>query len=122
MAKRRSLSDGIKSPQGSISEQERKFVYGPKESSSLPDETPRPEPNADDRPPNAQSTPEAAPELPLNQPQARLPLSTRIRGDIGAALKRASLERQLSGQKPYEIQDILDVALEPWLKKHGYLK
>jgi len=37
-----------------------------------------------------------------------MPLTTRIRSDYGAALKRASLERQLAGQVPNTLQDILE--------------
>ena len=51
----------------------------------------------------------------------RMPLTTRVRGDIGEALKRASLERQLAGIEPNAVQDILDAALEPWLRSNGYL-
>ncbi|MCZ2341339.1 MAG: hypothetical protein LC104_06025 [Bacteroidales bacterium] len=51
----------------------------------------------------------------------RTPISTRIRADFAAALKRASLERQLSGTTPNTLQDILEDALEPWLRRHGYL-
>lgn len=54
-------------------------------------------------------------------PASRSPLTTRLRADLAAALKRASLERQLAGQTPCEIQELLDAALEPWLKQHGYL-
>jgi hypothetical protein len=51
----------------------------------------------------------------------RSPLSTRIRTDFGTALKRASLERQLKGVEPNTLQDILEEAIEPWLKSNGYL-
>ncbi len=51
----------------------------------------------------------------------RMPLTTRIRADYGTALKRASLERQLSGTVPNTLQDILEEALEPWLRLNGYL-
>jgi hypothetical protein len=51
----------------------------------------------------------------------RAPLTTRIRPDFANALKRASLQRQLDGQEPNTLQDILEEALEPWLRKHGYL-
>lgn len=54
-------------------------------------------------------------------PISRTPLSTKLREDFAKALKRASLERQLHGQEPNTVQDILEEALEPWLKKHGYL-
>ena len=52
----------------------------------------------------------------------RAPLTTRIRSDFAAALKRASLERQLNGITPNTLQDILEEALEPWLRKNGYLQ
>jgi hypothetical protein len=58
---------------------------------------------------------------PVVVPQTRSPISSRIRSDFGAALKRASLERQLAGIVPNTISDILDEALEPWLKANGYL-
>lgn len=54
-------------------------------------------------------------------PLSRTPLSTKLREDFAKALKRASLERQLHGQEPNTVQDILEEALEPWLKQHGYL-
>ncbi len=44
-----------------------------------------------------------------------------MRGDLAKALKRASLERQLNGEYPNSLQDILDEALEPWLRNKGYL-
>lgn len=48
-------------------------------------------------------------------------LSTRIRPDYVSLLKRASLERKLNGIEPNTLRDILEDALEPWLKAHGYL-
>ncbi|MHC5540635.1 hypothetical protein ACYOEI_20650, partial [Singulisphaera rosea] len=53
---------------------------------------------------------------------SRVPLSTRMRSDFAAALKRASLERQLEGVEPNTLQDILEQAVEPWLRNNGYLK
>jgi cell pole-organizing protein PopZ len=51
----------------------------------------------------------------------RAPLTTRVRADFAAALKRASLQRQLDGVRPNTLQDILEEALEPWLRYNGYL-
>ena len=48
-------------------------------------------------------------------------LSTRIRPEFVALLKRASLERKLNGIEPNSLREILEDALEPWLKAHGYL-
>ena len=45
-----------------------------------------------------------------------------MRSDFAAALKRASLERQLEGVEPNTLQDILEQAVEPWLRNNGYLK
>lgn len=52
---------------------------------------------------------------------ARVLVSTRLRGDYARALKRASLQRQLEGVTPNTLQDILEEAVRPWLKKHGFL-
>ena len=51
----------------------------------------------------------------------RSPFSTRIRTDFIEALKRASLERQLAKVEPHTLVDILEQAIEPWLKSNGYL-
>jgi hypothetical protein len=54
-------------------------------------------------------------------PVGRVGLTTRIRADFAAALKRATLERKLAGVTPNAVQEILEQALEPWLKTNGYL-
>lgn len=96
MVERRSLVEGLKSTPQVAPEVEKAFVMGTK---------PRqPEPK-----------PPAAPQV------ARAPISTRIRSDFAQALKRASLERQLNGVEPSTLQDILEEAVEPWLRTHGYL-
>lgn len=69
---------------------------------------------------------ESLPVAPKQSPSAtqnlsRVPISTRIRGDFAAALKRCSLERQLKGIEPNTLQDILEEAIEPWLKSNGYM-
>lgn len=67
------------------------------------------------------SVPKSPPHSPPVVAAARAPISTRIRDDMAKALKRASLERQLQGVEPSRLQDILEEALEPWLKANGYL-
>jgi hypothetical protein len=57
-----------------------------------------------------------------SSPFSRVPVSTRIRQEFAAALKRASLERQLNGVEPNTLQDILEQAIEPWLKHNGYIR
>ncbi len=51
----------------------------------------------------------------------RTPITTRMREDFAKALKRASLERQLSGEQPNAIMEIIEQAIEPWLRANGYL-
>jgi hypothetical protein len=94
MADRRSLSDGLKTPPAAVDpDVAKKFVYGDK-----------------------------APPAPAAQGINRVPLSTRIREDLFAALKRASLERQLSKSEPHTLIEILEQAIEPWLKSNGYIR
>lgn len=94
MTDRRSLVDGLKATPSQIATaREKEFVYGAKPAAELP----------------------ATPQV------NRVPISTRIRSDFALALKRASLERQLEGTTPNTLQDILEQAIEPWLKANGYL-
>jgi hypothetical protein len=51
---------------------------------------------------------------------SRSPISTRIRTEFTTAFKRASLERQLHGEEPNTLMDILEEAIEAWLKSNGY--
>ena len=67
-------------------------------------------------------TPTARAMPPPTAPLARSPISTRIRTEFAEALKRASLERQLNKIEPYTLQDMLEQALEPWLRANGYIR
>jgi hypothetical protein len=55
-------------------------------------------------------------------PISRVPFTTRIRADFASGLKRESLERQLNSQFPNSLQEILEEALEPWMRDKGYLQ
>jgi hypothetical protein len=97
MTGRRSLMDGLKSAPAPVDTSlEKDFVYA---------EKPRPTPGTTTTTPT------------IN----RIPISTRMREDFSKALKRASLERQLNGLEPNTLQDILEEAIEPWLKSNGYI-
>src|SRR4051812_48492462 len=98
MAERRPLVAGVKPPEA-IRAAEETFVYGDKHK-----ESGSPAPSA------AKTGTKATPTL------GRVPLTTRVRADLAQALKRASLERQLQGVEPNAVQDILENALEPWLR------
>jgi hypothetical protein len=92
MAERRTLVEGIKDTPSTIDPAlEKEFVYG---------------------------KPQPTPQTPVID---RVPLSTRMRGDFAKALKKASLERQLEGIQPNTLIDILEEAVEPWLKSNGYI-
>lgn len=51
----------------------------------------------------------------------RVQLSTKMRADYFDALKTASLKRQMAKEEPSTLVDILEQAIEPWLKANGYL-
>lgn len=90
---RRALADGLR-PAAADRLAEEQFVYN------------RPRPAAPD---------------PAPPPPARVNLHTRVRQDYAVALKRATLERQIRGETPNTVQDIVEEALGPWLAAHGYL-
>lgn len=54
-------------------------------------------------------------------PVGLIPVTVRLKPEIAAALKRASLERQLAGEEVFTQQDLVELALEPWLKDEGHL-
>jgi hypothetical protein len=106
MAERRSLVAGLKTTEEVDPELAKQFIYGEKPAKQ------------------EINKPQAAGEGRDSSPQnsvTRAPLTTRIRADFVTSLKRASLERQLSGEVPNTIVDILEDALEPWLRSHGYV-
>ncbi len=107
---RRSLVAGLKTPVEVDPALAKKFVYGSDE--SKPDQRNKPQeihPTAEAREGKGQAS------------ITRVPFTTRVRTDYSTALKRASLERQLNGQFPNTLQDILEEALEPWLRANGYV-
>jgi hypothetical protein len=111
MTARRTLIAGLK-PENSVDPSlEKEFVYngGPKAEAAT----------------NPQSSSDASEsKAGKGRPESsagRVPLTVRFRADYAAGLKRASLERQLQAVQPNTLQDILEEAVEPWLRAHGYL-
>ena len=97
MKERRPLTEGINPPPQMPAvdpQKEREFVHGTK------------------------ATATTAPVSPFT----RVPLTTRMRSEYADALKRASLERQLKKVEPNTLQDILEQAIEPWLRSNGYIR
>ena len=54
-------------------------------------------------------------------PIGLIPVTVRLRPEVAGALKRASLERQLAGEELFTQQQLVADALEPWLRRQGYL-
>ena len=125
MPKRRPLVAGLKNSTKTDPRKESEFVYGKKDRTpktkqrSAPAE---PEKAPPPIPPSPELPQEAIPDANAARPAGRASITTRLKADVAAALKRASLERQLAGLTPHTVQDILEEAVEPWLKRHGYLK
>ena len=124
MAERRALIEGLETITDVDPKLAADFVYQKQRPPKTPS-TPTPK---------VASEPPAAPgaELPARAPiearptpmlgLGRVPVGARIRTELAGGLKRASLERQLQGIEPNSIQDILEDALEPWLRQRGYLE
>jgi outer membrane biosynthesis protein TonB len=127
MTKRRSLSEGIKV----ANEKEEEFIYGPKrkpaakqdltEEQSKKTKAPSKKTVTENKPQKQEEETPPVAEAAVAQPASLARLTSRVRPDLANALKEASLKRQLAKEKPNTIQDILEEALEPWLKSHGYL-
>jgi hypothetical protein len=129
MAERRTLVDGLDTVEAGDRNIEEEFVFGKKTQRSTPSAAAlaAPIPKVASESPAAQiaelparAAIEARPTPMLGL--GRVPVGARIRTELAAALKRASLERQLQGIEPNSIQDILEEALTPWLRQRGYLE
>jgi hypothetical protein len=131
MVERRSLKEGLKSLDENIDpDLAEQFIYDGKQRRSGRPSAPAPEasPPAANEPASLPPLPQAittaaqvhAPSSPLTG-VGRVPVGARVRTELAAALKRASLNRQLQGIQPNSVQDILEDALELWLHKHGLL-
>ncbi len=110
MVERRPLVAGLKTNGDGNSDRESQFVFGTQADATVP------------TPSQTQLTTVDAHVEKGPISIGRVPLTTRVRTDFATALKRASLERQLNGQVPNTLQDILEEALGPWLRANGYVK
>ncbi len=115
MSERRSLVEGLKPITPEQKKAEEAFVFGDK---SRPAAAPM-EAVAKPITPR-ESQPAERPQI-LPQLSNRVPITTRTRPEVASALKRASLQRQLEGTPPYYVQEILEEALENWLRQNQYL-
>ena len=115
---RRKLVEGLSIAGGDQRKREEAFVFGaPATANESPALTPEPSQPPEPAPP---PTPSASKDI-LPQFLSRAPLTTRVRPEIASALKRASLTRQLQGQEPFHVQEIMEEALETWLRTHSHI-
>lgn len=120
---RRPLTVGINAVPGADAEEVRRFVAGelttPRSRLTEPHESQ----------PSQASAPLTDPSRRRNRarpsgvtPVGLIPITVRLRPELAGALKRASLERQLAGEQTFTQQELVEQALEPWLRNRGYLK
>ncbi len=112
---RRPLVEGLKAIAPEQKAAEEAFVFGTPRNSQ---EAAKPRPITSGQ--GEQATTQDRNAL-LPQMYNRVPITTRARPEVASALKRASLERQLAGAEPFYVQDIMEVALETWLRDNGHL-
>lgn len=62
--------------------------------------------------------PRASVEVPESW---KVPITTKLQYATVQALRRAYLEQKLSHSSPDTQQEIVEVAVQEWLKKHGFL-
>jgi hypothetical protein len=130
MAERRALSAGITDAETIDPELAEEFIYDQKTRKAA--RTLAREPEATHQATEETSTPPplpktivAAAQVPASSPLTgvgRVPVGARVRTELAAAVKYASLDRQMKCIEPNSMQDILEEALELWLHKHGLLK
>jgi len=129
MAERRALIEGLDDIEVIDPDAAENFIYDNKPRRNAKSSTPvpkappplRPESPSEPPAPRPTATAEAAAASPLTG-VGRVPIGARVRTELAADLKRASLERQLQGIQPNSVQEILEDALELWLLKHGHRK
>jgi hypothetical protein len=127
MTQRRSLTTALE-----ITPQKLEFIRGTESLSN----SQLPEPHVTE-PQQAAASPRKRNPVQQSKPRAELadathaepsllgvllvPLTTRLQPKTADALKRAYLEQKLKGRIPATQQEIIEAALQGWLRKEGYL-
>ena len=127
MAERRALIEGLADAENIDADLAEEFIYNGKprqaaKSSAAPPEATKPATEETPAPPPLPQSVVAAAQVSATSPLTgvgRVPVGARVRTELAAALKRASLERQLQGIQPNSVQEIIEESLELWLLKHG---
>jgi hypothetical protein len=119
---RRSLIAGINSVPNADPEEVRRFVAP----ESSPNRASAPQPSPVMGSANVDSPPDGVRRRRSKSngvvPVGLIPVTVRLSPEIAGALKRASLERQLAGNSVFTQQELVEEALTPWLRSHGYLR
>jgi len=111
---RRSLKVGINAVPDADPEEVRRFVNAePKQDFVSPADSSEDRPRSKRR---GRTKPTGVTPIGL------IPVTVRLRPELAGALKRASLERQLAGEVMFTQQELVEEALEPWLRRNGYLE
>lgn len=105
MAERRKLTTAVNSVPNADPEEVRKFVTQEKAPVRLVETQP--------------SAP--TPAGKGLQPVGLIPITVRLSPEIAGALKRTSLERQLTGADFHSQQEIVERALKDWMHENGIL-
>jgi len=130
MAERRTLIEGLATAENIDPDLAEEFINNgkPRKPARTSGRAPEATKQTTDEPPAPPPLPQAvvaaaqvSPASPLTG-VGRVPVGARVRTELAAALKRASLERQLQGVEPNSVQEILEESLELWLHKHGLLR
>lgn len=127
MTARRPLTAGLNTPNSLEPDLVRAFV----KQEALPVDPPRAEPvelsvlaSHTDAPKGSDVSDTRKPKKKSRNnvvPIGLIPVTVRLRAEIAGGLKRASLERQLAGDTIFTQQDIVELVLEPWLRREGYI-
>jgi hypothetical protein len=131
MPSRRSLSDAL-----TLTPEQAAFIdHGPRcdrggKSPASPPETPESDTKSWPTKPAAKHSPKRATQKPpaKEDPSAQaldqtlVPLTTRIRRKTLRLLTEAHLRQKLDGRRPSTLQDIIEDALEGWLRSNKYLR
>jgi hypothetical protein len=124
MKERRSLVEGIK-PNVELDRLETEFVFGANRKPEAVETLEALPPKKEDVVSDVvieKAPPPFIDRSVLPQIVGRVPVTARCRPEIASALKRASLQRQLAGAEPHYVQDIMEQALEAWLREKGYVE
>lgn len=112
MAARRKLSQRIQSPDNVDPEAMRAFVTQERKSA----------PTAASNAASETSSNTFHPPTSGVHPVGLIPVTVRLSPEIAGALKRASLERQLSRADYFSQQEIVERCLRVWLRENGHLQ